>query len=134
MWGASVLAAVWCAISPSVLSLAAVGAGFGGMLGTWLPEKLLIKRKLRRLFSQSAGLQKKLEYTWDEQCLRYASADGHHRMAWHDFLKGIETESVFLLFHNELLYQLVPKHLFQDSKLIQDFREVAQAGGVTWRK
>ena len=47
------------------------------------------------------------------------------QMKWSSFIRILESDAIFMLFHAELIFNIFPKRAFDPSE-IQQFRELAQ--------
>ena len=99
----------------------AIGGGVGGLLGELLCGRLLMRRKARHLFSQLKGITA-VTYSWDDDKLHLRSESGGLERNWSDFLKAKESGELILLYHNDVLFEVVPKQWFKDAEQVADFR------------
>jgi YcxB-like protein len=102
------------------------GAGFG-LLVTELGTSLLyLPWKMRRLYHQQKDLVTLCTYTWNNEFLEGSSATAHSTRRWSSYLKYSENEELFLLHHNDIIYEIFPKIWFKDETQIREFRTLAQ--------
>ena len=95
----------------------------GGLIGYDAIRRLWLPRSARRLFSQQKNLQRPIGFTWDRQGLGWISENGSGRIPWDDFIKWRQNERVVLLYHSDLLFQMLPKRAFTEEGQLQSIME-----------
>ncbi|QNH11703.1 YcxB family protein [Xanthomonas sp. SI] len=102
-----------------------VGMGGGGLIGFPLLYKWKIPRKVRRLHAQQATLRHSITYAWDEDGLEVSWSGGRARRSWTDFIRYRESPRVLLLYHNDMLFDMVPTSWFVDDAQREAFQRLA---------
>ncbi|NYF20420.1 hypothetical protein HDC36_001881 [Xanthomonas sp. JAI131] len=106
------------------------GIGGGGLIGLALLYGWKLPRKLRRLHAQQAALRHAITYAWDENGLEVTWSGGHARRPWADFIRYRENPQVLLLYHNDMLFDMVPTSWFVDAAQREAFRKLASRVGT----
>lgn len=107
-----------------------VGMGGSGLIGFPLLYKWKIPRKVRRLHAQQAALRHAITYAWDENGLEVTWSGGQARRPWTDFIRYRESSQVLLLYHNDMLFDMVPTSWFVDAAQREAFRRLASQVGT----
>lgn len=107
-----------------------IGAGGGGLIGLALQYGWILPRKLRRLHAQQAALRHAITYAWDENGLEVTWSGGQARRPWADFIRYRENPQVLLLYHNDMLFDVVPTSWFADAAQREAFRRLASRVGT----
>jgi len=102
----------------------------GGLLGETIQSRLLLPRQSRRLFRQCVAYRQPFQYSWDEDCLSVICESGHARRRWSDYVRYRENDRVFLLYHADNLFEMLPKAWFSGAGQMAELRRLAaKAGG-----
>ena len=109
----------------ATLGLVVVGGAIGGLLGELFQSKFLLPRKSAKLYKQQAALKSTFTYSWDQEHLCAASATGSSKRPWVDYVQSKENEQLFLLYHSDCLFEMLPKSWFPNPELIAEFRRLA---------
>lgn len=100
-----------------------------GLLGEALQSRLLLPWQARRLYRQCAAYRQSFGYSWDEESLSVTSESGHARRRWSDYVKFREDERIFLLYHADNLFEMLPKAWFAGTPQIEAVRRLAAKAG-----
>ena len=100
-----------------------VGGGTCGLVGEVAVSRLYLPWKVRRLHKQMKAFAHPLVYEWDETTLRASSPQAQGERPWSDFLKYREDDRIFLLYHADNLFEMLPKRWFAAAQQIEDFRQ-----------
>ncbi|HEY0231396.1 MAG TPA: YcxB family protein, partial [Dokdonella sp.] len=84
-------------------------------------RRFQLPRRARRLFAQQKNLQRPVTFSWDEDGLAWASVNGSGRTPWADYLKWRQNERLYLLYHSDLMFQMLPKRAFASAAQQQSF-------------
>jgi hypothetical protein len=109
----------------------AVGGLVGGLLTYALIRFVYAPWKARRVFRQQKSLQRPFEVTWSDKGLTSRDANGEYTTPWPDYTKWKENSRVFLLYHSDVLFQMVPKRAFPDEATLSEFRSRLERQVVT---
>ena len=116
----------WRGIADSV-ALALVGGGGALLVGHGLGF-LLVPRRVRRIFRQTASLGKPWHYAWSDAGLGYRSDGEIGFLPWTDFYRWIEGSRGFLLMLNEQVFYIIPRRALTTAQA-EDLRATAAAHG-----
>lgn len=106
-----------------------LGIGGGGWAGEAVMSFVYLPWKYRRLYRQQASLRAAYTYAWDADNLRVSSAAGQAARPWKHYLRMREDERMFLLYHSDMMFEMLPKSWFRDSELVDAFhRQVTRHG------
>ena len=100
-------------------------AGVGGVIGELVMSVFYIPWKTRRLYSQKKDLSSPFVYTWNSEYLEAKGISGQSKRKWSDYLMIKESESIFLLYQCDLIFEMFPKTWFKDQEQISEFRKFA---------
>jgi len=81
----------------------------------------------RKTYSQRKDLHREISFSVNENGLEVRSENAHAIKAWSDFHKWKEGKTMFLLYLSDNMFQLVPKHFFENETAVASFRAVLQA-------
>jgi hypothetical protein len=95
----------------------------------WLVGRVSIPRLARRIHAQQRNLWEEVEASWDERGLRLRTGSGEVRTPWADYRRWREDEEVVLLFHSDLLFQILPKRALE-AEAVAGLRQLAAAARV----
>ena len=98
-----------------------IGGVAGGTVAFEIARRYQIPRRARRLFAQQKNLQRPLTFSWDDEGLSWTSANGSGKTPWVDYLKWGQDERLFLLYHSDAMFQMLPKRAFVTAAQLQSF-------------
>lgn len=107
-----------------MLGVIFVCGGVGGMAGA-LITILLLPHRLRIIHNQQTSLRDSYRYLRDDADISVVTRMGQGTRQWSDYIKVLEDDSVFLLYHSDIMFETLPKSWFLDSARIVDFRAAA---------
>lgn len=102
--------------------------GMAGMILFYGVCYLTVPGRTRRLFQQQAGLQVPIHYAWSDAGFGYSSEHASANFAWRDYYRWSEGRHGFMVFLNEQIFYLVPRHALTDAQA-RDLRSTAEAHG-----
>ena len=114
-----------------MLAFVLVGAGLGGVIGELIMSSVFLPWKVRRIHRQQKDLASPFTYTWDAEFLEARGISGHSKREWKNYAKYKENDKLFLLYHADNLFEMLPKSWFQDQSQVSDFRVHAERVGRT---
>ena len=103
----------------------ALFAGAGAFIGEYLVAYVYLPRKVQKLHTQQKDLAGQFTYSWDAQHIEAQSNTGSARRPWNHYAKVKEDEHVFLLYHSDNMFEMLPKSWFPSSEAINEFRKLA---------
>lgn len=112
-----------------------IGAGIATVVtvliavGIVLTNRLIMPRRVRKLYAQHRQLQLPQTATWDDAGIALASDTGSNRLAWADFSKWDDSGDGLMLYANDILYYLVP-HRATSAEQRADIIALLTAAGV----
>lgn len=68
-------------------------------------------------------------YTWDSDFIAAQGVSGQSRRAWKNYAKFKENEEMFLLYHADNMFEMLPKRWFISDAQIAEFRGCASRAG-----
>lgn len=104
-----------------VVGCGLIGGAVGGAVAFEITRKLQLPRRARRLFAQQKNLQRPATFSWDGEGLAWSNANGSGKTAWTDYVKWRQNERLFLLYHSDVMFQMLPKRAFQGAEQLQSF-------------
>ncbi|HEX7634417.1 MAG TPA: YcxB family protein [Noviherbaspirillum sp.] len=107
------------------LGVIALFAGAGAFIGEYLVAYVYLPRKVQKLHTQQKDLAGQFTYSWDAQHIEAQSNTGSARRPWNHYAKVKEDEHVFLLYHSDNMFEMLPKSWFPSSEAINEFRKLA---------
>ena len=120
-WGVFFLLDIYFSLTgmfPAALMLPAIGlVAFFLIYGF-----ILMPKRLQRIFSQKKELSAPFEMELDESGLKLTNEFGHTIRPWANFIKWKENKALFLLYHADVMYTIIPKRLFSDPKQVDVIR------------
>lgn len=106
-------------------------AGFGAIICELVVSALYLPWKVRRIYRQQKDFAYPFTYTWDSEFLEGKGICGQSKRQWSNYVKCKENEKLFLLYHSDVLFEMLPKAWFQDQTKIAEFRRLAHRAGKT---
>jgi YcxB-like protein len=100
-------------------------AGVGGLITEVILSSFFLPRNARRLHRQQRDFASPFTYSWDDEFLEGKSVSGQSKRKWRDYAKYKEDEKVFLVYHADNLFEVLPKNWFRDQAQIDEFRSFA---------
>ena len=85
--------------------------------------------QVRRLHAQQKDLATPFNYSWDDEYLEVKGANGQAKRPWRNYAKYLEDERVFLVYHADNIFEMLPKRWFKDEAQIAEFRQLADLVG-----
>lgn len=107
------------------LGVLTISAGAGGFLGEYVVAYIYLPYKVKKLHAQQKSLVNKITYSWDSQHIEAQSDIGSSKRPWNHYVKVKEDAHVFLLYHTDNMFEMVPKSWFPNSEAIDEFRTMA---------
>lgn len=113
-----------------IVGWAFVGGGIGCAIGEFATARIFLPRKVRRLHMQQKEFASEVAYKWDAEYLEGRSSTGASKRPWKNYFKLKESESVFLLYQTENIFEMIPKTWFESDAQMDEFRRNAQLAGT----
>ncbi len=95
----------------------AVRAFLGALLWPWLWQKLVLPRKVKRLFAQQAALRSETTKSWRDEGLTWTSARASGRNDWSDYIRCLESPDILLFYLSDVMYQIMPKRALTEANM-----------------
>jgi hypothetical protein len=99
-----------------------------------LNDRVLLPRRARRFVSQQKSIQGEISIGWDAEGVAFIAKAGQSRIAWDDYFKWLENESVLVLFQSENLLNVLPKRCLTNDQVTEVRRRLEAALGPAGRK
>ena len=103
----------------------ALFAGAGAFIGEYVVANLYLPRKVAKLHAQQKDLAGQFTYSWDDKHIQAQSNTGSSKRPWSHYAKVREDAHVFLLYHSDNMFEMLPKSWFPSSEAINEFRTLA---------
>jgi hypothetical protein len=84
-----------------------------------LSDRVLLPGRAKRFLSQQKSLQGEVSIGWDAEGVAFVAQAGQSRMAWGDYFKWLENDSVLVLFQSELLLNVLPKRCLSEGEVVE---------------
>ncbi len=97
-------------------------AGVGIFMSECLFANLYLPRFVKKNHAQRKDLASQFTYSWDAEYVEAKSDTGSSRRPWSHYAKLKEDEHLFLLYHADNMFEMLPKSWFPNSEKIQEFR------------
>ncbi len=118
------------AIGFRFVGIVLIGAGVGGFIGEFVQSQFFLPRKVRRIYSQQASLKASHTYSWDEDSISISSETGYAKRPWSEYIKSLENDHLFLLYHSDIMFEMFPKSSFHSQEQLDGFRALASRVGT----
>jgi hypothetical protein len=102
-----------------------LATGGGAFIGEYFFAKIHLPRKIEKLHAQQKDLASQFTYSWDASHIEAKSSIGSARRAWTHYTKIREDANIFLLYHSDNMFEMLPKSWFPSSEAIDEFRQLA---------
>lgn len=106
-----------------------LAVAFGGTIGLVVTQGLMfalyVPYRARRMYRQQKSLQRTHEFSWDDQCVFFRSADFEGKLRWADLVKVKKSRSMLLLYHSDTLFNFFPRHCFSSEAQFEEFGSLA---------
>ncbi|MGY0505400.1 YcxB family protein [Luteimonas sp. e5] len=102
-----------------------IAASIGALIGELVQSRLILPRWARKIHRQQASLRTVYTYSWDRLGIDSFSEAGQHRRAWSDYVKALENDRFFLLYHSDAMFEVFPKSCFSSPEQADEFRALA---------
>lgn len=99
-----------------------VGAGVTTGVLQWVASKTLQPRFWKRLYAQQKSLHAPITCRFDDTGLALSTPLGQGHRPWSHYIRLRENDAVILLYHSDILFDLIPKRWFADPAMLQAFR------------
>jgi YcxB-like protein len=103
----------------------ALCAGAGVAVGEYVSAHFFLPRRVAKLHAQQKDLAEQFTYSWDAEHISAQSRTGSARRPWANYTKVKEDDHVFLLYHSDNIFEMLPKSWFSNSSAISEFRNLA---------
>ncbi|WP_310601106.1 YcxB family protein [Desulfobulbus sp.] len=100
-------------------------AGIGGTLGEFIYSRTYIPWKVRRIYKQQKDFASPFTYTWNSEFIEAQGICGQSKRAWKNYAKFKENENIFLLYHADNIFEMLPKNWFGNEGQLDEFRRFA---------
>jgi hypothetical protein len=121
--------AIAIALGYMLVGFILIGAGVGGLIGELVQSKLILPRRADKIYNQQVSLRATYTYSWDNEVLSVSSETGQARRPWSDYIKFLENDQLFLLYHSDIMFEIFPKSWFSGQVQADEFRALASRVG-----
>jgi hypothetical protein len=99
-----------------------------------LAETVTLPRRAKRIMAQQKGLSGEIAVTWDEATIEVRNANGHGRLAWGDYSRWLEDDTMLVLFQSDNVLNLLPKRFLSDEQVSDIRNRLTAALGKVGKK
>ena len=85
---------------------------------------IYVPYKAKKVYKQQKSLQIPFEVVVTKEGLNCSNEIGKSSIPWSNFLKWKENKNLFLIYHSDVIFQMLPKRLFKDLDELNSFRLV----------
>ena len=87
--------------------------------------------KARRVFRQQKSFHRSFELSRYDTGFTARDSNGQYTTPWSDFIKWKEDGRLFLLYHSDVLFHMVPERAFPSENSLSESRSLVQKNIVT---
>jgi hypothetical protein len=95
---------------------------------------VFLPMQTRKIFAQQKALNSPFEIEFDETEMTVSNEFGNHRMPWGNFAKWKEDSELLMLYHSDVMYNIIPKRFFSDPQQIEIIRSFLEKNKVSKSK
>ncbi len=106
--------------------IAILCAGAAALASEAFTAFVLLPSRARKLHAQQADFREPVFYSWDDEAVEAKGFGGQSRRRWADYVKVSEGPDTILLYHNDQLYEAIPKRWFADASQLEAFMKLAR--------
>lgn len=118
----AVLLSVWPAMRGDIGPLLYSGSAMLGLGILFYLYRVHLPKVSRRVYHQQKALQQPLTVEMDAAQVRWSSPTGQVSHPWGEFHRWKEDEQLFLLYHAENLFQMLPKRSLHGDEMAERLR------------
>jgi hypothetical protein len=100
---------------------AILGGTLGGIIAGGLTRYIYVPWRASRIFDQQKSLHRAYSVSWDENGVMFKDETGQTIVKWSDYLKYKENEKFVLLYHSDIMFNMLPKKAFLIDENLQEF-------------
>ena len=101
-------------------------AGAAALASEAFTAYVLLPSRARKLHAQQADFHEPVCYSWDDEAVEARGFGGQSRRLWAHYVKVQEGPDTILLYHNDQLYEAIPKRWFADASQLEAFIKLAR--------
>ena len=101
-------------------------AGAAALASEAYTALVLLPSRARKLHAQQADFREPVFYSWDDEAVEARGFGGQSRRLWANYVKVQEGPDTILLYHNDQLYEAIPKRWFADASQLEAFIKLAR--------
>jgi|WetSurMetagenome_2_1015567.scaffolds.fasta_scaffold113893_2 hypothetical protein len=91
--------------------------GLALIVWTYVGNRWLLPRSVRKQLSHSKGLQDDIVVSWDADRIMFETSRGQSRWSWSDFYRWQESAHGLLLWQSDRIYDYLPKRILTDDQV-----------------
>jgi hypothetical protein len=99
--------------------------GMGLLISEYTFASIYLPRFVKKNHAQRKDLANRFTYSWDTEYVEAKSDTGSAKRPWSHYTKLKEDEHVFLLYHADNMFEMLPKSWFPSLEKIHEFRTQA---------
>lgn len=83
-------------------------------------------KRVRKIFSQQKAMQIPYSYTVTEEAVMTKSEISEEKLPWNHFIKWKEGTNLFVIYHSDVMFRMVPKRCFASPEEMAQFRQLLE--------
>jgi len=91
---------------------------------------VFLPNRIKKLFAQQKELSLPFEIEFTETGVSSSNELGYNTRPWTNFIKWKENKDLFMLYHSDILFNMVPKRCFTDPQQIETVRSFLEKNNV----
>ena len=95
---------------------------------------VLLPNRIKKIFTQQKELSLPVEFEFTETGVHTSNELGNSTRPWTHFIKWKENKEVIMLYHSDVLFNMIPKRFFTDSQQIETFKSFLENNKVPTAK
>ena len=86
----------------------------------------LVPRRVRKIFWQQKAMQIPYSYTVTDEAVMTKSEISEEKLPWNHFIKWKEGKNLFVIYHSDVMFRMVPKRCFMSPEEMTQFRQLLE--------
>ena len=91
---------------------------------------VLLPNRVKKIFTQQKTLSLPIEYEFTEIGLNTSNEVGNSTLPWTYFIKWKENKELIMLYHSDVLFNMIPKRFFADPQQIETVKSFLEKNKV----
>ena len=91
---------------------------------------VFLPNRIKKLFTQQKELSLPFEIEFTETGMSSSNEVGNSNRPWINFIKWKENKDLFMLYHSDVMFNMIPKRCFTDPQQIETVRSFLEKNNV----